>query len=107
MADKIKMPNSVKKISLMQIKIKKRMRKITPLFNDLQTLLDEAGDCDVVRSCGIQHVHLGWARAMLAENHAMFEQSYAGQCDLHNGLTKQAEDANMELVEVKNGDGGR
>lgn len=107
MDEKTKMPNSVKKISLLQIKIKKRMREITPLFGDLQTLLDEAGDCEVVRNCGIQHVHLGWARSMLAENHAMFEKSYEGQCVLHNKLTEQAEDANMELIETKNGDGGR
>lgn len=107
MAKKTKMPKSVKKISLMQIKIKKRMREITPLFNELQTLIDEAGDCEVVRSCGIQHVHLGWARAMLADNHAMFEAAYSGQCDLHNGLTEQATKANMELIEMKNGDGGR
>ena len=99
---------AVKDVSGDQVKLKKGMRNLAPLFSKVNECIDALGDCPTLRSDGIQHVMLGDARKGVAEAYAMFESSYAKLCEVHNGLTDLAVKHKVDLKGVTfNGDGGR
>ena len=95
-------------VSKAQVKLKKKMREIAPLFSIVNQCIDECGDCKILKGNGIRHVMLGDARAGVANAYAMFEAAYAELCSVHNSLTDMAEDNDVDLKGVTfNGDGGR
>lgn len=99
---------AVKNVSKAQVKLKKKMREIAPLFSKVNECIDECGDCKILTKGGIRHVMLGDARAGVASAYAMFEASYAELCAVHNSLTDMATDNGVDLKGVTfNGDGGR